>query len=167
MTAGSPRLAALSIMAAIVVGALCGCVVDYPPTADAPIPPATASPQVVAAYHLVEDGQQQLALGNTDAAIATFQKALALAPSSPHANLALGEAKLRQADYRGALVYGDRVARLVGDDRAWLWRVALLRGQAYEGVGDRSRARTAYRDVLSVAPDNAEALAGLTRLDAE
>ncbi len=167
VTTGSLRLAVLSVMAAVVLGALWGCVVERSPTADQPIPPSSAPPQVVAAYHLVEDGQQQLALGQTGAAIATFQKALALAPSSPHANLALGEAKLRQADYRGALVYGDRVARLVGNDPEWFWRVSLLRAQAYEGIGDRVRARAAYRDVLKSVPDNAEAQAGLTRLDAE
>ncbi|MBI3606384.1 MAG: tetratricopeptide repeat protein [Nitrospirae bacterium] len=168
MTAGSRRIAVRSITAAVVWVALWGCAVKPLSTADQPIPlAAAASPQVVAAYHLVEDGKQQLALGQTGAAIATFQKALALAPSSPHANLALGEAKLRQADYRGALVYGDRVARLVGDDPEWLWRIALLRGQAYEGVGDRTRARAAYRDVLGVDPNNVEARAGLDRVAPE
>ncbi|MEO5656327.1 MAG: tetratricopeptide repeat protein, partial [Nitrospiria bacterium] len=92
-----------------------GCVLGEPEPTDPSLPPtAEAPPQLVAAYHLVEDGRQQLALGRTDAALATFQKALALAPSSPHANLALGEAKLRRGEARSALIYCDRVARLTG-----------------------------------------------------
>jgi len=151
---------------AVLAGALLGCVLDRPVPGDQPIPPeATAAPQVVAAYHLVEEGRQQLAVGRTASAIATFQKALALAPSSPHANLALGEAKLRQGDYRAALVYCDRVVRLVGDDPQWRPRVALLRGQAYEGDGDVVRARAAYRDTLRDDPDNRDAHEGLARVE--
>lgn len=130
-----------------------------------PEPATGAPPQEVAAYHLVADGRQQLSGGQTDMAIATFQKALALAPSSPHANLALARAKIQQGEFRAALVYCDRVQRLVGDDREWRWQVALIRAHAFEGAGDVVRAMDAFRRVLDDEPNNAEARAGLTRLE--
>lgn len=133
---------------------------------DSSLPPVEgAAPQLVAAYHLVEDGRQQLALGRTDAALATFQKALALAPSSPHANLALAEAKLHKGNARAALIYCDRVSRLTGDDAEWRVRVAALRGQAYEAMGDVARARDAYREALALDARHVEAREGLARLD--
>ncbi len=157
--------ARIALATAALLGGLLACALERPLSSNEPIPPdASAAPQVVAAYHLVEEGRQQLALGQAAEAIATFQKALALAPSSPHANFALGEAKLRQADYRAALVYGDRVTRLVGNDPEWRRRVALLRGQAYEGAGDIARAREAYLDVLRLDPGNDDARDGLARL---
>lgn len=157
--------ARIALATVALLGGLLACALERPLSSNEPIPPdASAAPQVVAAYHLVEEGRQQLALGQAAEAIATFQKALALAPSSPHANFALGEAKLRQADYRAALVYGDRVARLVGNDPEWRRRVALLRGQAYEGAGDIARAREAYLDALRLDPGNDDARDGLARL---
>jgi tetratricopeptide (TPR) repeat protein len=155
----------IALATVALLGGLLACALERPLPSDEPIPPdASAAPQVVAAYHLVEDGRQQLAIGQTAAAIATFQKALALAPSSPHANFALGEAKLRQADYRAVLIYCDRVARLVGNDPEWRRRVALLRGQAYEGAGDVASAREAYLDVLRLDPGSGDARDGLGRL---
>lgn len=131
----------------------------------APQPDANAPPQEVAAYHLVEEGRQQLTGGQTETAIATFQKALALAPSSPHANLALAEAKVEQGAFRAALVYCDRVIRLVGDDPAWRWRVSLIRAHAFEGSGDVERAAVEFRRVLDEDPGNPDALAGAARLE--
>lgn len=147
---------------------LVGCIGRSIHTLDEPIPTtSSASPQVVAAYHLVEEGREQLARGETGFAVATFQKALALAPSSPHAYLALGEAKLKQADYRAALVYFDRVAGLTGDDPDWAFRVALLRGQAHEGAGHASQARADYQAALRLVPHNPDAEAALARLDSQ
>ncbi len=149
------------------VALVAGCV-SLQPTEDLqpPQPDTHAPPQEVAAYHLVEEGREQLNGGQTDTAIATFQKALALAPSSPHANLALAEAKVEQGAFRAALVYCDRVSRLVGNDPAWQWRVSLIRAHAFEGSGDVVRAGEEFRRVLEEEPDNAEALAGVTRLQA-
>jgi Flp pilus assembly protein TadD len=56
------------------------------------------------------------------------------------------------------------VARLVGNDPEWRRRVALLRGQAYEGAGDVARAREAYLDVLRLDPGSGDARDGLGRL---
>jgi Tfp pilus assembly protein PilF len=149
----------------LAAAALAGCVVRPLGPAEAPPAPESGSPpREVAAYHLVEDGREQLAMGRTATAIATFQKALALAPSSPHANLALAEAKVRQGEHRAALVYCERVVRLVGERGEWGWRVALIRALAYEGTGDRGRAVAEYRKVLAHIPEHPEALAGLARL---
>lgn len=150
----------------VLASAMGGCVLGPDPSDPSLPPTAEAPPQLVAAYHLVEDGRQQLAIGRTDAALATFQKALALAPSSPHANLALGEAKLRQGEARSALIYCDRVARLTGNDPLWRLRVAGLRGRAYEAAGDLTRARAAYEEALAIDPRDAEAREGVARLDA-
>lgn len=132
---------------------------------DPPQPDTGAPPQEVAAFHLVADGRQQLAGGRTETAIATFQKALALAPSSPHANLALAEAKVRQGAFRAALVYCDRVVRLVGDDPAWRPKLALTRGHAFEGMGDAVRAAEEFRRVLDADPGNQQAREALIRLE--
>ncbi len=147
-------------------GALYSCVSIGPSEEpQAPQPDTDAPPQEVAAYHLVEEGRQQLDGGQTETAITTFQKALALAPSSPHANLALAEAKVEQGAFRAALVYCDRVIRLIGDDPAWRWRVALVRAHAFEGSGDVVRAAVEFRRVLDEDPDNPDALAGAARLE--
>jgi hypothetical protein len=63
------------------------------------------------------------------------------------------------------LVYCDRVIRLVGDDPAWRWRVALIRAHAFEGSGDVVRAAVEFRRVLDEDPDNPDALAGAARLE--
>lgn len=153
-------------VALMVAGSLWSCVAMHTSQETTPPQPETdAPPQEVAAYHLVADGRQQLAGGQTETAIATFQKALALAPSSPHANLALAEAKIQQGQFRAALVYCDRVVRLAGDDPAWRWRVALLRAYAFEGVGDVVRSAAEFRRVLDDDPDNPDAQAGLVRLE--
>lgn len=153
-------------VAAILAAGLWSCIAPRPgEDAQPPQPNAGAPPQEVAAYHLVEDGRQQLTSGHTDTAIATFQKALALAPSSPHANLALAEAKVQRGEFRAALVYCDRVARLVGEDSEWGWRVALIRARAFEGTGDVARAAEEFRRVLEVEPDSVDARAGLTRVE--
>jgi tetratricopeptide (TPR) repeat protein len=150
----------------MVVGAVWGCVaMRTSQEIEPPQPETDAPPQEVAAYHLVEDGRQQLAAGQTETAITTFQKALALAPSSPHANLALADAKIQQGQFRAALVYCDRVTRLAGDDPAWRWRVALIRAQAFEGTGDVVRSAAEFRRVLDDVPDNPDAQAGLVRLE--
>ena len=157
-----------SVHVGLVLLILVGCVGVPIHTLEEPIPPpSSASPQVVAAYHLVEEGREQLARGETGSAVATFQKALALAPSSPHASLALGEAKLKQADYRAALVYFDRVSNLTGDNPDWAFRLALLRGQAHEGAGNASQARADYQTALRLVPHSPEAEAALARLDSQ
>jgi Tfp pilus assembly protein PilF len=144
----------------------CGVARTSAPT-DALKPETGALPQEVAAYHLVEDGRRQLDGGQTASAVATFQKALALAPSSPHANLALAEAKIRQGEFRAALVYADRLLRLTGDRSEWRWRAALIRARAFEGMGDAARAHTEFRRVLDDDPTNDDAQAGLTRVESD
>lgn len=157
------RIAAV-LLAAIVWG--CGAGRISAPTG-ALEPDPGAPPREVAAYHLVEDGRRQLEGGQTASAVATFQKALALAPSSPHANLALAEAKVRQGDFRAALVYADRVLRLTGDRAEWRWRAALVRARAFEGMGDAARARTEFTRVLNEDPTNDEAKSGLARVESD
>ncbi len=154
------------VLAVMVAGGLSNCTSILTSRAPQPPEPDTgAPPQEVAAYHLVQDGRQQLAGGQTEIAIATFQKALALAPSSPHANFALAEAKVQQGAFRDALVYCDRVVRLVGDDPAWRSRLALTRAHAFEGAGDVVRAAVEFRRVLDDDPGNAEAREALARLE--
>ncbi|MFZ5861575.1 MAG: tetratricopeptide repeat protein [Nitrospirota bacterium] len=130
-------------------------------------PVAGSPPQEVAAYHLVEDGRRQLDGGNAASAVATFQKALALAPSSPHANLALADAKVRQGEFRAAVVYADRVLRLIGDRLEWRWRATLVRARAFEGLGDATRARAEFQRVLTDDPRNEEARSGLARVEGQ
>jgi Tfp pilus assembly protein PilF len=156
--------AAAAVLTAIVWG--CGVARTSAPT-DALEPEIGALPQEVAAYHLVEDGRRQLDHGQIASAVATFQKALALAPSSPHANLALAEAKVRSGEFRAAIVYADRLDRLAGDRPEWRWRAALVRAQAFEGQGDVARATTEFTRVLDDDPTNDEAKSGLARLQFE
>lgn len=159
------RLGGFVLAVVIAVGVSSCTSIGTSREAQPPEPDTGAPPQEVAAYHLVEDGRQQLAGGQTEIAIATFQKALALAPSSPHANLALAEAKVRQGAFKAALVYCDRVVRLVGDDPAWRLKLALTRAHAFEGVGDVVRALAEFRRVLEDDPGNAQAREALARLE--
>ncbi|MFZ5875961.1 MAG: tetratricopeptide repeat protein [Nitrospirota bacterium] len=161
---GLAAWSAAVLLAAIVWG--CGAARTSAPVG-ALEPDTGAPPQEVAAYHLVEDGRRQLEEGRTASAVATFQKAMALAPSSPHANLALAEAKLRQGEFRTAVVYADRLQRLAGDRPEWRWRAALVRAQAYEGLGDATRAKTEFTRVLDDDPTNEDARTGLGRLESE
>jgi Tfp pilus assembly protein PilF len=156
--------AAAAVLAAFVWG--CGMARTSAPT-DALEPETGALPQEVAAYHLVEDGRRQLDDGQIASAVATFQKALALAPSSPHANLALAEAKVRNGEFRTAIVYADRLLRLAGDRPEWRWRAALVRAQAFEGLGDVARATTEFTRVLDDDPTNDAARSGLARLESD
>jgi Tfp pilus assembly protein PilF len=158
------RLVAAALMVTALALGGCGTLQAYAPSAPA-APDASAPPQEVVAYHLVEDGRRQLDAGQAAAAVATFQKALALAPSSPHANLALAEAKIRQGEFRAALVYANRVLRLTSERSEWRWRVALVRGQAFEGTGDAASAQAEFRRVLELDPGNEDAKSGLSRLE--
>jgi Tfp pilus assembly protein PilF len=151
------------MLAALALGG-CGTL-QSPPPPDLAEPDSTASPQEVVAYHLVEDGRRQLDDGQTAAAVATFQKALALAPASPYANLALADAKIRQGEFRGALIYANRVLRLTSERSEWRWRVALVRGRAFEGTGEPGRAEEEFRLVLEQDPTNEDAKAGLARIE--
>jgi Tfp pilus assembly protein PilF len=156
------------IAVVLLTAIVCGCGagrISAPSGALEPDP--GAPPREVAAYHLVEDGRRQLDGGQTASAVATFQQALALAPSSPHANLALAEAKIRQGEFRAALVYADRLLRLTGDRSEWRWRAALIRARAFEGMGDAARAHTEFRRVLDDDPTNDDAKSGLARVESD
>jgi hypothetical protein len=64
-------------------------------------------------------------------------------------------------------VYADRLLRLAGDRPEWRWRAALVRAQAFEGLGDVARATTEFTRVLDDDPTNDEARSALARLESE
>jgi len=130
-----------------------------------------------------------------DAAIAAFSRALELRPNAEFVHLALGEAYLERGDFELALRHLETQWTIDGNRRVplragraliglrryyealgWLEkpgafskpgaRVETLRGEAYEGLGDRQQARRHYEAALAAEPGYAPAAEALERLDA-
>ena len=91
---------------------------------------------------LVDDGERALMSTDGMAAQQAYERALALAPDDPRAQQGLARAKSL-----------DRVLAL------------LTEARGYETVGDAERARSAYREALTLDTQASEAAQALERLD--
>ena len=96
-------------------------------------------------------GERRLAAGQTDKAIAFFQKALALDPTRPTALAALGRAYLSQPGGAAKAIakLRDAVARMPQDAG-----LAVMLGDAFAQTGDGAHAREAWQKALAIDPEN-------------
>jgi len=96
-------------------------------------------------------------LGHHDAAIAAFERAIALAPDSADTARGLGTALMAAGRAQEALPHLERAVSL-GPDRAANWTEL---GSAYRRGKDLARALDCYRRALALAPDDPAAAARL------
>lgn len=99
-------------------------------------------------------------------AIRTLGSALSVDPTDAYAYFYLGRAYLQKQNYAQALVFLRRAEQGLRSRLNWYVLVKVLEGVCYEFSlkEDTTRAIRAYQEVLSAAPDNAAARAGLDRL---
>jgi tetratricopeptide (TPR) repeat protein len=103
------------------------------------------------------------ALGDADAALADYDLAIRLSPTSPIAFIDRGILLTAyKQQYMLAIMDFDSALALAPDNTAAL----VHRAEAYAGSGDAKRALADYDRVLVLAPGNAEALAGRAALQA-
>ncbi len=105
--------------------------------------------QAVLAYNA---GVSALKSGNVAAALPSLEKAAALNPKLPEAQVALAEAYLDQKRYGDALAAADRFLALKPGDPEGL----RARYDALHGAGDNDRAREALDALAAADPKNPE-----------
>jgi tetratricopeptide (TPR) repeat protein len=141
---------------------------DVPSSAE-PSPTALlgrgASPQVVAATRLAEEGHGRMQAGDPETALDLLERAVALDPNNAFAYQYLAEAYLDLERYDQALTFADRAAALGRSvPPVWRSRTFAVQGRILETAGNFDRARGAYRKALATDPANNVARAGLERL---
>ena len=98
-------------------------------------------PDAIWAYNLI--GNTQMTMGQTDAAIAAFQGALALDPGFVIAQTNLGSALVAKGDLAGAAAVFDTVAKTHPQDRYLAlgrYRLALAQGQTDAAIAQALKA---------------------------
>ncbi len=128
----------------------------------APAPDAAFDPTRAAAGGLVEQAGVALSEGRIADAADLLERAVAVDPRFPGSYVQLARLHVEQGEPQLALAFLDKAEELTGDT-ATAAEIAMLRGAALEGLGDRDAARRAYERALSLTPDDGRARAGLTR----
>src|SRR5580704_2855345 len=124
---------------------------------------ATGQTHSQQAQELKRQGGAEAAAGNWDAAIASFTKAIELAPRDGSLRMELAESLARNARYVEAIAsYGEALRISPGDLRA---EVGLA--QAYRGVHNYVQAKQILEKSRVEHPHNAKPLAALGDLDIE
>jgi len=125
----------------------------------------TTPPHVAAATRLVERGREQLAGGNSDAAIESLERAIAIDPNNPYAYYFLAESHFARGTYDQAVVFADKAALLSARiDPSWLSRSYCLQGRIFEASGRFPDARASYAQALEADGGNRTAREGLARV---
>lgn len=99
---------------------------------------------------LLNRGILESALGNQDAAMASYDKALDVMPELPEPWVGRGNVLFLRGDRDGAIAAYDR-SLAMGITRRHV--VLLNRGMAYEARGELALAEQDYRDALLIAPE--------------
>ncbi len=124
---------------------------------------ATGQTHSQQAQELKRQGGRAAAAGNWDAAIASFTKAIELAPGDESLRMELAESLARDARYVEAIAgYGEALRISPGDLRA-----ELGLAQAYRGVHNYTQAKQILEKSRLEHPHNAKPLAALGDLDIE
>lgn len=110
---------------------------------------------------LVNRGILETALGDHDAAMTSYDKALVVMPELPEPWVGRGNVLFLRGDRAGAITAYDRSLEM-GITRRHV--VLLNRGMAYEAQGDLAAAERDYRDALLIAPEWALAQSRLERV---
>lgn len=109
---------------------------------------------------LLIKGELDLQDGKLDAAIESFQAALALAPDNPLINMAMARALLNAEKPEEASAQLDRLGPAAAEDP----RVSFIRARIAEARGDPNSALRMLSKVLQVAPMHRESLVMAARL---
>lgn len=106
-------------------------------------------------------GMLQLAAGDSAAAAATLQQASELDPTRTQADMILVVSQLRDKKYDAALATLQRLEQRAPNDPS----VHNMRGAAYLGLNDLSRARASFERAIALNPTFMPAVANLAQLD--
>jgi len=122
------------------------------PAPDGPPAPAPGSPEALAAPH-VDEGFLEFRSRNLPAAIAAFERALAVDPGNRRARFGLGTAYISSAEYAKARDLLEGLAKDFSDDYAIRNNLAWLYATAPDHrVRDGRRALKYAQEVVLVAP---------------
>ena len=102
-------------------------------------------------------GSTEALAGKYDAAIATFQKVVAVDPKSAHGHLELADVYALRGDDNGALPNYREAAKLAPADEGTQLELA----KAFNRAGRLDEARAQYQSVLTAHPNDAMALNGM------
>lgn len=110
---------------------------------------------------LVNRGILESALGDQEAAMASYDRALVVMPELPEPWVGRGNVLFLRGDAAGAITAYER-SLAMGITRRHV--VLLNRGMAWEARGELARAEQDYRDALLIAPEWALARSRLERV---
>ncbi len=127
---------------------------------------AKSDPARAASLRIVEKARQQLAAGDTDAALRSLTSANSIDPSNPWLYFYLGRGQFKRKNYDQAITFFQRAEIGFASNPAWLGETASYEGAALELVGRTPEAQAAYKRALDASPGNLMAGAGYTRLSA-
>jgi tetratricopeptide (TPR) repeat protein len=125
----------------------------------------TTPPHVAAAIRLVQSAREELASGDTDAALESLERAITVDPNNPYAYYFLAETYFARGTYDQAVVFADKAALLSARvDPSWLSRSYCLQGRIFEASGRFADARASYTQALETDEHNRPAWEGLSRV---
>jgi MoaA/NifB/PqqE/SkfB family radical SAM enzyme len=101
----------------------------------------------------IEDGKEKYRVGQYDAALASFDKALAVEPDNPYALFEIGKIRYVRQQYAPAVECLKRSLACLGSDRQWAKDISVLIAKAYKSLGEHHRAVTLLRQLADSGVD--------------
>jgi Flp pilus assembly protein TadD len=114
---------------------------------------------------LVEGADAALGRGTVTDAAEMLERAIVVDPTCPRAWVSLARLHLVQGHYAQSLGFLEKAEELAVGDPGLLGETASMRGLALEALGRPEAARNAYERALALVPGDAQARAGLVRLE--
>jgi tetratricopeptide (TPR) repeat protein len=125
--------------------------------------PASAQTALQHAQQLKLQARANAAVGNWDQAIASYEKAIEIAPRSAGTHVELGDALIRVARYAEAIASYTEALRISPHD----WDAEIGLAQAYRGVHNYAEAKQILEKSHTEHPQSPKPLAALGDLDIE